>query len=299
MASEVLDLMIVSGVYPSETIEITDHIRLMSLSEAPDCPLRNTYLPGMQPGKARVLPHVRAALVRRTGFEITEQQDSLPTTADWHQAHLAMVDIPRALTIASQRPILRIAWGFQVEGYQIPQVEGLGGWGGMWQYEYRSLRELQPENLDADRIRSLVHAYTALPKDFRAGLETAIDRLAMVPSHPWWHERAMDLGIALEAALWAGDTTEYHGELRHRFTARGTILRGGTAEERRATAKLLKDFYGIRSRVAHGGQSPHENPKEIDVISQCIELSFDFIERLIRLGRSPDWDGLTMGWAQL
>jgi hypothetical protein len=161
----------------------------------------------------------------------------------------------------------------------------------------RAVAKQEPEELDAARITDLVAKYLALEGGpFRSSLKIAIERLRLAPTHGWYHERAMDLGIALEATLWAGDTGTYQGELAHRFMVRGTFLKGGNRDLRRSTAKDLKAFYGIRSRVAHGGESPHGDEQKQAVIDRCLELCFDLITELIERGEPPDWDGLVMGW---
>lgn len=294
---EVTETLLVSNLHPTLTIEITDRLRLMPLSEAPPSPIRDSHLDAKPQKMPAVVPQIRAAVVRRTGYEVSPGQEfEIPKTPERYEASNAMLDIPRALTIALRKPILPVAMGFTAPpGVTLPGSSGYGGW---WQNALKiGPAEPKPQEIDEERVRSLVTGLAALSKDLKPSLRIAIDRLALVPTHPWYHERAMDLGIALEAVLFAGDKSDYHGEIKYRFKVRGTLLASmPTKAERIATARLLGKFYDVRSRVAHGGRSPHNNEKEEATIDQCMELCFDLIEKFIRLGRPIDWDGIVMGW---
>jgi hypothetical protein len=175
-----------------------------------------------------------------------------------------------------------------------PLVGGVGGWGGFtiyWPFQI----EQQPETLDADSVAAKVRAYLNLPRKTRAGLQIALERLRAAQIHSWYHERVMDLGIALEATLFGGDES-YTGEITYRLTVRGTVLRNGDPQERQETANLLKSLYRIRSRVAHGGRSPHDDQREEALINSGMTLCAELIESIIDHGDRPDWDALVMGW---
>ncbi len=107
----------------------------------------------------------------------------------------------------------------------------------------------------------------------------------------------MDLGIALEAALFAGSGAQ-PDELGYRFKVRGTLLLGGEPEERRAIADLLRRLYGLRSTAAHGGRSPHGDDAAHRDITDGLQLCCRIIEALVARGRHPtgtgsSWDGPT------
>jgi hypothetical protein len=102
----------------------------------------------------------------------------------------------------------------------------------------------------------------------------------------------VDLGIALEAALLA-DTQD---ELAYRLMLRGTSLIGGDDAIRKANAGLLRRVYRLRSRVVHGGKTPHGVPPEEAAIDEGTALAYDILSRLVEAQAFPDWDALIMNW---
>lgn len=301
---EVLEVVPLWGVHPKAVVPLQDKIQLVPLKTVPPSLPRDRYLGipersnEMPSSNYGVIPKPRAALTRSFTYgPVLFPKGTVPSTSAMPREGIPdgedLLDITRSLTAILRRPVFPLAHWHQADE-SLPLVGGVGGWGGFtiyWPFQ----SEQDPETLDAISITQRVNAYLSLPKKTRTGLQIALERLRAAQIHSWYHERVMDLGIALEATLFGGDET-YTGEIAFRFTVRGTILRGGSPEVRQETASLLKTLYRIRSRVAHGGRSPHNDRRERTQIDDGMALCAELIERIIDHGDRPDWDALVMGW---
>lgn len=298
---ELSEVHVLWGLRPAKPVSLPEGLQLVALEDAPPSLLRDRYLCVPERLDApladhpAVVPRPGAALVRRLehGPVFLPAPEFGRHSASREAATEEMLDVVRILTALLRRPVFPLAHGYVLDE-ATPLWLG-GGWGGQSIYgSFQAAHE--PEDLDSDRLTSGVAAYLGSNEALRSGLRTALERLRAAYIHPWFHERAMDLGIALEATLFAGDRSSYTGELAYRFKIRGTLLLGGDASERRRTAELLSQIYKLRSRVAHGGRSPHGNNAEQTVISKSLELCCRLVEAMVMRGSVPDWDGIAMGW---
>jgi hypothetical protein len=300
-AVELSEVHVLWGLNPAQPVSLPDQMQLVSLEDSPPSLMRDRYLGVPEhvnhssPGPPAVVPKPRAALVRRLIHSpvFLGAPSFGPSPREAEAATERMADVTRVLTALLRRPIFPLAQGYVLDEATPLLLEG--GWGGQsvyWAFQFPH----EPEELDAVRLSEGVAAYLSSAEALRDGLRTALERLRAAFIHPWFHERAMDLGIALEAALFAGDKSSYTGELAYRFKLRGTLLLGGTPSERQHIAELLSRMYRLRSRVAHGGRSPHGNEDEQNFITESLQLCCRLIEALVMRGVVPDWDGMAMGW---
>ncbi len=295
---QVSEVHVLWGVTPATPVSLTEDVMLIPLSEAPPSTLRDSYLgiperlDQSPPPPHAVIPRPGAALVRRLdhgpifGPKIqTDRSNSAATEK--------MLDIVRVLTALLRRPIFPLADGYVLDtSAPLMMGGGYGGQGVQWAFQGAT----EPEELDKVTLSNGVAAFLAADESLRRDLRTALERLRTAFIHSWHYEQAMDLGIALEATLFAGDTSTYQGELRYRFKLRGTLVLGGSAAARRANADLLNRLYNLRSRVAHGGRLDQEDRVLSDLINQGLDLCCRLVHALVLRGSTPDWDGLAMGW---
>lgn len=301
-AVDLLEVVPLWGVQPDAIFSLLDEIELRPLRMVPPSLARDRYLGIPERSNQAtesefgVIPKPRAALTRRFTFGpiFFREKGALAARRDDVPDAEQLFDVARSLTAILRKPIFPLAHWYQADE-SLPLVGGVGGWGGQtiyWPFQI----EQKPETLDAASLSAKVAAYLDLPEKTRAGLRIALERLRAAQIHSWYHERIMDLGIALEATLFGGGE-RYPGEIKYRFTIRGTVLYGGDPQQRKKTASLLKALYDIRSRVAHGGASPHENEREVRQIEDGIMLCAELVERIIDRGDRPNWDALVMGWS--
>jgi Apea-like HEPN len=68
-------------------------------------------------------------------------------------------------------------------------------------------------------------------------------------------DKALDLGIAIESVLEVDQP-----DVSYKVRQRGTLLLGGTSDEKKDTFEHLKELYKLRSKVAHGSTLPPTVP---------------------------------------
>lgn len=144
-------------------------------------------------------------------------------------------------------------------------------------------------------LRDLVRAYSAKPDDEKQRLTRALYRLAQGKGRSNPHDRALDVGIALEMLLLNDSPPE---QLSLTFRLRGAWLLGKTKEERERAYKTLSRIYTLRSKVAHEGYAKDlRDSWSDDAKADAAErdrLAEDIFRRLI-LGAKPDWRTLVLG----
>jgi hypothetical protein len=91
----------------------------------------------------------------------------------------------------------------------------------------------------------------------RGGLAVALRRFNQAYSREQSEDRIIDLTIALESCLLAGESRE----LSYRFALRGTALLADTRDSKEIKA-LLNEIYSTRSNVVHNGKTLSELKKD-------------------------------------
>ena len=154
-------------------------------------------------------------------------------------------------------------------------------------------------SIDAQRVRAVLTSYKSFAGD-RRPLDMAMTRLS--DARGGWHreERAIDLGISLEAMLMyepgrrAGDTAEISYKLR----SRAAWLVGANPALRRDVFRQVGQLYDYRSQAAHSG-SVRTKPETWRALDEEIDagtaLASNLLLALLKRGRWPDWNDLVLG----
>lgn len=301
-AVELTEVMALWGVNPREALEVRDGLWLVPLTSLPPSLPRYTML-GIQreidaapsddfavrPRPTAALTHTGhfgPLLVDGTGF-------SPGTGRPLFSRHAEMLDTARCLLLVVPRPVRHIATWYQA-AEDHPLVPGAGGWGGqavVWGDQF----DVPTEDLDANRLRTLVDGLLTLRKSSRVRI--ALDRLNRARERPTREERAIELGIALEALLFHEQVTE----IAFKFRLRGAYLASNDPEDRREAFETLGRLYTHRSRAAHGSTFKSKDRGKIDLdIARGMDLAAKLVERVLTLRHLPEeWDGLLLGWEQL
>jgi len=167
---------------------------------------------------------------------------------------------------------------------------------------------IEPQDYLTAAIASLVGQYESLSSDVRKRLRTPLARLNQSRRHLQYdtvEDAALDLGIAAEALL--TQDRDQDAPISYTLRMRGTLMLGGTPEERRENYAKLRDLYSLRSRVAHEGSIVDDprsaSTKARDELAKARErcksgqsVCAELIREVIRRGSFPDWDQLVFGW---
>jgi ribosomal protein S18 len=117
---------------------------------------------------------------------------------------------------------------------------------------------------------------------------------------------AIEFGISAEALL--TQDRDANAPISFILRARGTLLLGGTSDERKDNYRTLRDLYDLRSTVAHEGSIVDVGTSPLSAsarekLQQAIkkarlseQVCTDLITAIIRRGNFPDWDQLMFGW---
>ena len=156
-----------------------------------------------------------------------------------------------------------------------------------------------PYDIDPERVRNIVTSYQKFGGD-RKPLDTAMLRLA----EAWrgWHreERAIDLGISLEAVLtYTPDgQPDDNNEISYKLGVRASWLIGANPADRMAVFRKIRRLYRFRSQAAHSGKvkTKPETWRALDEeIEAGIALAGQIVLAVLARGAWPNWYELVLG----
>jgi hypothetical protein len=255
-AADVHEVVALWGLHLREPFEIRNGIHLVPLSSVPPSPPRDILL-GIptyadwreEEGAFHVRARPKAALTHsfRLSPVVSARRGSLPSSEPSLSRQGEMLEIARSLTLIVPRAVQQVGSWFQTDH---PLVGGVGGWGGQAissEYQF----EVAPEDMDPTHVRGIVNEYFALPAGDRQNLRIVLDRLNIAKLRQTLEDRAVDLGVSLEALLFNPEDMP-PGEISLKFKLRGSVLAADDPQERKAVVRLLDRVYSLRSTAAHG-----------------------------------------------
>ncbi|PVZ59281.1 hypothetical protein C9422_10075 [Pseudomonas sp. B1(2018)] len=154
-------------------------------------------------------------------------------------------------------------------------------------------REATDEDLES--FRNILSKYLALSDDRRSKLDVPLHRLREAARHHNPVDRAIDLGVALEALLLRDQPDQT--QLALQFRLRGSWLLGKDLDERKKIYKLLRDVYTYRSTAAHTGKLTSkikEHEYACGRLTEGLKLCADAIKAVINAG-NINWEDLLLG----
>lgn len=106
-------------------------------------------------------------------------------------------------------------------------------------------------------------------------------------------DKAIDTSIALEGLL----TPDSNAELNYRLGLRGSLLLGGSLEERQKIRSQLSSLYKLRSAVVHTGKHKdvYDGVTVPDITKLGIDIACKIVSSVAKSGCLPDWSKLELG----
>jgi hypothetical protein len=213
---------------------------------------------------------------------------SVPWCHEVNEAMLVLGEASNLLGVAGVYPQYQMSW---------VQPDDWLMWTGMSpDYKFSTFREEfgREQAVQKSEIEAIAASYFSLdPARRRTVLRIPLDRLSRAGRQPDLADRAIDLGIALEALL-LHDLESYRGELSFRLSLRGAWLIGDDANARNEIQKSLKQLYDLRSRVVHSGSIAQTSESE-NKIRRAVEHCQILIRRMIELKCEIDWQKIVVG----
>ena len=128
-------------------------------------------------------------------------------------------------------------------------------------------------------------------KGERDTLELAVNRLASSIQRNrgqfWLQDRILDTAIALEVMYKLNSS-----EISYKLAVRAGHLLANKIDKRVDFYKKAKAFYRSRSSITHGEKKQKGNIKE--AADSGFDLALMTLEKLLEMGKFPDWDKLVM-----
>jgi Apea-like HEPN len=156
-----------------------------------------------------------------------------------------------------------------------------------------SVARTATDPLDRDKTARLFGQYAALDGEDKDVLRIGLDRLGVALRESALTDKAIDLGIALEAILLHGKDRIEQGEHKYRAAMRGATFLGGSRDERTAVFNLLKDAYDLRSSAVHTGRLVKKKIRGMsaaEILSAAAAKCAALAGKLIERGSFPDWE---------
>ena len=128
-----------------------------------------------------------------------------------------------------------------------------------------------------------------------SALDVAISRWRRSKRCGTLEERLVELRVALESALLAGDSGNVT-EMQFRIATRAAWLLGETYDERKACFDTLRKAYGLASSVLHARSLKRKNLEaDAGTVSRAQDLCRGAILHMVREGVLPNWDEVVLG----
>ena len=298
-----LDVVILEGVCVREITEIVDGIFIAPQRSVPSSTLQAylTFLARPSPQTPFSMLHILDGEKRPEGAALYTVCEVSPR----FYAKMPSLSIP-----AEPDPIYQIANILTIAGPSSPVasktyseladgefLKGRAGFGwGRTQSETRVTKEteLSPDTLR--KIKSTIRKYLALRPEVKKKLAVPLHRLNEAIKHQNAVDRALDLGIALEALLLAHQPSKE--QLSLQFRLRGAWLLGENGQQRTALYEVFNKLYAYRSFAAHSGAvAPTKTPEEEvkKTLSDGLTLCADAIRKIVDMSGFPAWDRLIVG----
>jgi hypothetical protein len=168
---------------------------------------------------------------------------------------------------------------------------GSGGGYGLYDVVTHSVVSAGPEL--GEQVAKLYAAFRKAPPDQKSRFRIILDRLSQAKRRHKLEDKILDLGITLEMLLLRDNSNK--DQLSQSFRLRGSWLLGKTPEDRRSLYHLLKELYGYRSEVAHGGVLLKQSRAgAAEKYQEFEKIAEDACARIICDGE-PKWEALLLG----
>lgn len=202
----VREVLALIGVTVEEETELADGVSLVPFSSLPRSQISTSLLPDpleytRNPFAALGLPAPTAALVSidEDGVELVEGPPDPTDNSAYVSRQPLFHQISQCLTLVGpSSPVPTTQWAELVSPERVPFLGMQSGWGASMHEAYPQTTTALPG--DGDVVR-LVEQYLALDEDVRKKLTVPLQRLNLALRRQDVVDKAIELGIALEALL--------------------------------------------------------------------------------------------------
>jgi hypothetical protein len=203
------------------------------------------------------------------------------------------------LTLVGPSTPLPVAYWTEIEKW-VPCAILLGeGWSSPI-YDVKNVKNYLIKNEDVFRAQEIYEIFSQLSPEIREKLRVPLGRLNQAIRRLDLVDKAIDLGIALEA-LFLSDRSHTE-QIAFTFRLRGAWFMAEDAQKRQELILIFDKLYDCRSRAIHSGRLDDKiNIKRKppiptqEFLEQGIKLCVDAIEKILRKGCFPEWGKVILG----
>ena len=301
-----IEVLLLEGIEVQDTTEITEGIFLCPVAAVPSSTLQ-AYLKFVAESKVQMplsMTHLLREEKRNPGAALFQIREVRPKFYAKMPELRPLDGIPPIHDIANVLTIVGPTSPLTCKSFsELADGEFLKGFVGFsWGAAREETRVFSNISLSAEALIDFVpviRRYLALPPEVKVRLQVPLHRLNEAVKHRNVIDRALDLGIALEALLLAHQPSK--DQLSLQFRLRGAWLLGESAERRAELFKKFGKLYDYRSFAAHSGAvAPAKvSPEEVAAtLSEGLRLCAAAIRTIIDDGKFPDWNLLLLGATQ-
>ncbi len=152
---------------------------------------------------------------------------------------------------------------------------------------------------DWDNLLPLYRKFIALPDKDKTIIINTLSRLRTTRLRWSNVDKAIDLGVALEALFLTSDETY---ELSYRFKTRAALLLGNSDEEKEKISHLFNGIYACRSQAVHNGElkntyriTSRGKVNTYIIINEGIDKGIEAIIKIINNGSFYNWKKMELG----
>jgi hypothetical protein len=279
----------VHGLKLDKQVVLSNGVHLMPLAQLPTSPQAKGLIaqydafPGI-PNARPMFPPIGAtfeirAVCASTGFEASSRNPG-PRSIELERT-------VRAFALAGEAsPILGTGWLEFVDS-----DIALAEYGQMWMSPIRESDvsiSRHPLDIDQEAIE-WVERYVGLDPNLKRVCDVAIERLTLARCRHYPGNKAIEGAICLEALLGDGSNQE----LTYRLRLRAALLLGKNLNERREISHAVKNFYDLRSKTVHGGETSLDEVALNTCAKRGIEICAEVLRAIVKLNRKYiplDWE---------
>lgn len=278
---------IVHGMKLTNRMEIAEAISAIPYKEA-----KSEGLTGAFSRSSVFNPDFTSVLVREFRWGPFLQSDSnAPMYTPVFRRDVNLVKLVGLFAVATARPLSMLyeyrcvpQW-IQDFGYPAPTDYAM--------YDFAARAFFGDETVsqnEFENFKSLWLLYKAYGEN-RLSMERAVEHLSRALSRHGrlaLQDKILDTAIALETVY----TADTHTEITYRLSTRAAFFLGGNSDERAEVSRKVREFYNVRSRLAHG--SSQDNEKLNAAWHDGFDIAQRTLKKLLAQGEAPDWDDLVM-----
>ncbi len=305
------DVLVINGVSLEEGFELSNGIKLIPYTDLQNTTNKATYNPLSIPDDAECPDYIRSWLMVQKYFfnprvavpsaalicpnvskPLFQNVDISTLKLDdlYRSRHNELLEACTCLTLAGPCSPTPMGMWWEPTDW-IPYSLWYGGASGESRFDLINNTNRKLTESDRDKIQKIHHQYSQLSDAIKTELSVPIDRLNRAIRRDAFADKAIELGIVMEA-IFLNDNDQ--GELSYRLRQRAAWMLGNNYIERKEIMKFFGELYNYRSKAVHTGYLPQDNKNINELLLNGINKVSQAIEKIISNKKWPDWNRVTL-----